>query len=390
MARLARESYRLAAAAAWCAAGAAAALGSSACGGNRRLKEEIARADSAGFAAAMRSSNQPAPPADAVKGPSSASPGGPAAAAPAGPRVDTMLVGRSVRAATGTVMTVAYAPPRARRVVVVSDSLKNPESVKYDAEQDLFYVSNVDGPSARKDNNGFIARLSGEGELTAARFVAGGKGGVTLHAPKGMAITGETLWVTDIDAVRGFNRRTGEPTSTVDLSAQGAKFLNDIAVGPDSVLYVTDTGIQYDAKGLAQHPGPDRIFRIEPRTGAVSVALETNALNKPNGIAWDVTNRRFVIVPFGGDTLLNWRPGMSSPAPAAVGPGQFDGVVVLADGRVLVSSWATSAVHEVTPFRAPKVVDGIPSAADIEWDSKRNRLVVPLLGQNQVIFFELR
>jgi GNAT superfamily N-acetyltransferase len=65
-------------AAAWCAAGAAAALGSSACGGNRRLKEEIARADSAGFAAAMRSSNQPAPPADAVKGPSSASPAGPA------------------------------------------------------------------------------------------------------------------------------------------------------------------------------------------------------------------------------------------------------------------------------------------------------------------------
>lgn len=348
-------------------------------GGGGGLKEAIARADSAGTAAAIKSAPQPGPPPGAVQTGGSA----PSAAG------DTTMVGQRARAATGTVVTIEHAPPRARRVAF-ADSLKNPESVKYDGDQDVYYVSNVNGPSAAKDNNGFISRLNGDGTLAAVRFVQGGKGGVTLHAPKGMALTGETLWVTDIDAVRGFNRRSGEVMSTVELAERGAKFLNDIAVGPDGALYVTDTGIQYDAKGLAQHPGPDRIFRIEPGTGAVSVALETNALNKPNGIAWDQSNGRFVIAPFGGDTLLGWRPGTTSLLPLAAGPGQFDGVVVLADGRILASSWATSAVHEIAPGRRPKVVDGIPSPADIEWDVRRNRLVVPMLGQNRVEFFELR
>ena len=353
--------------------------------GGSRLKQEIARADSVGTAEAMRSSSQPGPPPGAVQTGSS-SPGGAPAAGTAG---DTMRVGQGASAATGTVVTIEQARPRARRVAF-ADSLKNPESVKYDPDQDAFYVSNVNGPSARKDNNGFISRLAADGSITTRRLVEGGKAGVTLHAPKGMAITGETLWVTDIDMVRGFNRRTGESMSTVELTAQGAKFLNDIAVGPDGALYVTDTGIQYNAKGLAEHPGPDRIFRIEPATGAVSVALETPALNRPNGIAWDQANGRFIIAPFGGDTLLAWRPGSSTLTAAGAGPGQFDGVVVLGDGRVLASSWATSAVHEIAPGRRSKVVDGIPSPADIEWDVRRQRLVVPLLGQNQVLFFELR
>ena len=359
--------------------GAAGAVSACSSGTSRSLRDEIARADSAGKAAAMRSAPQPGPPPDAVMTGSSAGAGN-----------DTVRVGQGARAATGTVLTVEYARPRARRVAFAGDSLRNPESVKYDGDQDVFYVSNVNGLSARKDNNGFISRLNADGSMGAVRLVEGGKGGVTLHAPKGMAITGETLWVTDIDAVRGFNRRSGESVATVDLSTQGAKFLNDVAVGPDSALYVTDTGIQYDAKGLAQHPGPDRIFRIDPRTSAVSVALETNALNKPNGIAWDQANGRFVIAPFGGDTLLAWRPGSSGLLPLAAGPGQFDGVLVLGDGRILASSWATSAVHEIAPGRRSKVVDGLPGPADMEWDVRRNRLVVPLLGQNQVLFYELR
>lgn len=53
--------------------------------------------------------------------------------------------------------------------------------------------------------------------------------------------------------------------------------------------------------------GADRVFRIGSDR-AVSIAVESERLAKPNGIAWDARERRFVVVPFGGDTLMTWRP----------------------------------------------------------------------------------
>ncbi len=58
--------------------------------------------------------------------------------------------------------------------------------------------------------------------------------------------------------------------------------LNDIAVGPDGALYVTDTGILIDSAGTITHPGPDRIFRVGSKR-EVSVAAEGDTLDRPNG-----------------------------------------------------------------------------------------------------------
>src|SRR6185436_1498612 len=35
-------------------------------------------------------------------------------------------------------------------------NMKTPESVRYDAELDVFYVSNINGNPSQKDGNGFI------------------------------------------------------------------------------------------------------------------------------------------------------------------------------------------------------------------------------------------
>ena len=70
---------------------------------------------------------------------------------------------------------------------------------------------------------------------------------MTLNAPKGMAIVGDTLWVADIDAVRGFNRKSG--ALVANIAVPGAKFLNDVTAGPDG-LYITDTGIHIGAGGM--------------------------------------------------------------------------------------------------------------------------------------------
>lgn len=271
---------------------------------------------------------------------------------------------------------------RASRVAFI-DSLKEPESVLYDADQDVYFISNIDGPSAAKDGRGFISRVPANGGAKTLRWIESGKAGALLHAPKGMAIVGDTLWVADIDAMRAFNRRTGALVATIELAAQGATFLNDVTVGGDGAVYVTDTQVAFDARGNSSHPRPDRVFKIDARRSA-TIALQNDRLSRPNGIVWDVNNARFVIVPFGGDSLWTWKPGASSVELLATGPGQFDGAMFTNDGTLLVSSKATSSIYAVRNGKLAPVAQHLPDVADIALDSRRSLMLVPMTARNRV------
>src|SRR5256885_8154331 len=58
---------------------------------------------------------------------------------------------------------------------------------------------------------------------TLFRSIEGGRTGVTLHAPKGMALNGDTLWVADIDVVRAFNAKTGALVDSVSLDRKSTR-----------------------------------------------------------------------------------------------------------------------------------------------------------------------
>jgi hypothetical protein len=258
--------------------------------------------------------------------------------------------------------------------------------VKYDSDLDVYFVSNINGNPSAKDGNGYIARIrpdSAGATTTVDTLARGGQNGVTLHGPKGMAIVGDTLWVADIDAVRGFNRRTGQPTRSVNLASMQATFLNDIAVGPGDTLYITDTGIRFAADGSMGAPGKQRIFRIKD-AARPTVAIEGDSLGNPNGIAWDRTRNAFIVGPFGAASLMTWTSGAASMQPLATGPGQYDGIEILGDGRIVASSWADSSVHVVNNNAMTKLITGVPAPADMGYDSRRNRLLVPLFNGNAV------
>ncbi|HXI20146.1 MAG TPA: hypothetical protein VNH46_03635, partial [Gemmatimonadales bacterium] len=205
-----------------------------------------------------------------------------------------------------------------------------------------------------------------------------------LNGPKGLAIQGDTLWVADIDAVRGFNRRTGAVVASIELDGR-ARFLNDIVAAPDGSLYVTDTGLALE-NGQLSHPGPDRVFRIQGRQA--SIAAEGPWLAGPNGITFDPAGARFIIVPFNGKELLGWHPGSTTVDTVGTGPGGQDGVEFL-KGRLLASSWADSTVFAVDPNGVEPVVRGVPSPADIGVDPARNWLAVPIFQGDRVEFWHL-
>jgi sugar lactone lactonase YvrE len=263
---------------------------------------------------------------------------------------------------------------------------ETPESVRYDAELDVYYVSNVNGNPSNKDNNGWIARVHADSIGTVTRLAEGGRNGVTLHAPKGMALRGDTLYVADIDEIRLFNRRTGAPLGSVPV--RGAVFLNDIAAGPDG-MYFTDTGIRFDAQGNVSHPpNTDRVFRLVGRR--VTEALRGDTLGRPNGIAWDAAGNRFIIAPFGGSSLLAWTPGSATHTTLVSGPGQYDGVEVLANGNMLVSSWADSTVHVVHGgSHMMPAIRNVSAPADIGVDTKRNLVAVPRFMDGKVEYYRI-
>lgn len=291
-------------------------------------------------------------------------------------------------AACRTAPPASDAPPRARKVQTLR-GLGFPESVKYDPDQDAYLVSNMAGPGSLHDGNGYILRVAASDARRVEVLVQGGRNGAVLDAPKGMALHGDTLWVADIDVLRGFDRRTGAPLAVVDLRPRRAVLLNDVAVGPDGSLHVTDTGIVMSRKGVL-HPGGDRIFAVGPGR-SVRVVAAGAALGRPNGITWDPDGKRWIVVSFDPfrSEVYAMRPGDAARTVLGRGLGRFDGVERLADGRILVTSWSDSALHVFADGRDERVIGGLWQPADLGVDTRRGRVAIPLVLQGRMEIWEL-
>jgi len=276
----------------------------------------------------------------------------------------------------GTANTTPGAPADSARLVASPAGFTGPEAVRYDPGQDIYFVTNWGrGDAGAKDNNGFISRMRPDGAIDSLRFIAGGRGGATLHSPRGMTVVGDTLWVADADAVRGFNRRTGAPLATIDFSKFQLGFLNDITASPDA-LYVTDTGTNH-------------IYRIA--RGVITVALHDSVLGRPNGITWDGRNSRLVVVPYGGDSVIrSWTAGSGTLTEIGRSAGaKFDGVEILPGGRVLVASQRDSSIHLFAGGRGRPIIKTGGAPADIAVDTKRNRVAIPFIARNLVEIWQL-
>lgn len=261
--------------------------------------------------------------------------------------------------------------------MIVKEGIATPESVLYDVESDVYLVSNINGSPVEADDNGFIAKLSPEGKVEELKWIDGAKDNVTLNAPKGMAVAAGILYVTDIDHIRKFDVKTGEPKG--EIAVKGATFLNDIAAGPDGVLYFTDSGLKAGANGL-DPTGTDAVYKLvkdQPK-----VLVRGKNLNGPNGVLADESG--VWVVTYRANELYNVKSGKKADV-KLLPKGGLDGIVKINDGRLLVTSWEANQVFGGTPSgEFSVVVADAKSPADIGYDLKRNRLLIPLFLENAV------
>jgi sugar lactone lactonase YvrE len=263
-----------------------------------------------------------------------------------------------------------------------------PESVLWDATRNVWYVSNINGADI-KDDNGYIVRFGPDGTLMdSVPFINGADDDITLHAPKGMAVVGDTLYVADIDAVQTFNLTTGTQIASIEMGEMGTTFLNDVAAAAGGVVYITDSGISFDSTGAMTHPGKSRVFMLV--AGKASEAVVLPEQSAVNGMAWDAARGAWLLVGFNSPNIFAWTPGADSVEVLGTGPGGGDGLIMLADGRALYSSWADSSLTTFVNGVSTTLRKGLPSPADLGYDAARGIVAVPLLQDNRVELWKVK
>lgn len=259
-------------------------------------------------------------------------------------------------------------------ILISVEGFAGPEAVRYDPDQDVYFVSNFNGGGNDRDANGFISKLAANGTIDSLRFMVG-TDEHPLHAPRGMYITADTLWAADVDGVHGFHRETGEQIRFIDFRNLEPGFLNDIAASENSNLYVTDTGTS-------------KVYKVV--NGEISTVLDS-LMAPPNGITPVPEGQSFLLAPWGGATgfpQFKDGEGVTGEFTAAESGGNFDGIEFV-NGRLIAASQNDSSLH-VLYEGSDQILIKVPGRpADIGIDTRRNRVAVPYITLNRVDIWEL-
>ncbi|MGE0968835.1 hypothetical protein ACQFN5_01880 (plasmid) [Klebsiella sp. WOUb02] len=230
----------------------------------------------------------------------------------------------------------------ADHITIKHVGLAEPESVVHDMIDDVYYVSNINGGIADKDDNGFISQIGPDGKVLVLKWADGAAMGTTLHAPKGLSISGRTLYTADIDVVRLFDLETGRPLGAIPIP--GATFLNGLVTLPSGEVVGTESALL--VKGMTITPtGKDFIYRIA-RDRHVTIVVQSPSLNQPNGISL-LPSDDLLISTRGAAEIYELTPEGEKRNVRTL-PGKIvDGVGQVPDGRIFASSWETGEIYSV-------------------------------------------
>lgn len=276
------------------------------------------------------------------------------------------------------------AKPPAPTPAVKWTGFSTPESVLVDEARDRYLVSNINGRPVDADNNGFISVLGPDGKVENLKWIEGGKNKVTLNAPKGMAVVKDVLYVADLDTLRMFDVKSGAPKGEVKL--EGATFANDVVASEDgSKIYVSDSGLKMEGSDF-KPTGTDAVWVVEK--GKAKALAKTTDLAKPNGLLVD--GKGLLVAPFGSNELYKLDDKGAKGDATKLPKGSLDGIARVGDA-LLVSSWEGQAVYKGKPGGTfEPVLQSLEAPADIGYDKKRGRVLVPRFMGNVVEAYDVK
>ncbi|TYP93423.1 hypothetical protein LX73_1127 [Fodinibius salinus] len=265
---------------------------------------------------------------------------------------------------------------KAQSISQTLDVFSYPESVV--ATETHFYVSNIgaQGQSTAKDGDGFISKVKKNGDIEKLHFLPKDD---SLNAPKGVTVINNTLYVTDIDRILGFDLDSGN--RVFELTISEAKFLNDIVAKAPETLFVSDSNA-------------GKIIRINVGQNSYQL-LDLPAMKGPNGLTLSEDNMTLYCVGFGDDNKPNgpiYRINLDPLSHEVIGDykGQLDGAQYR-DGMLYFSDWVgfekkggikklNLSSGEITSVKLGAPLGG---PADFFIDFENNTMFMPALLENK-------
>lgn len=255
--------------------------------------------------------------------------------------------------------------------------LRGPYSFVVDPTSKEYFISSINGDEDARDNNGFITKVDESGKVLHLKFIEGGRDGVTLHAPRGLAIVGQTLYVADLDHVRGFDKSTGKLLATLPLGSGAipqagySSQLMDIAYDGQDLLYVSDRTGQ-------------AIFRIDvAHNHHISTLVRDPELAGPAGLVVHPKGDRLVVVSWDKGKIIEVRldgtlTELMSNGFFSARFGNLSGVDFDRWGNMYVSDFTRGKIWRMGPDRKLQVIaEYLPSPADIAIDRTNHVILVP-------------
>jgi hypothetical protein len=273
---------------------------------------------------------------------------------------------------------------------------KTPESVIYEPNENVLFVSSIDGAPDGKDKQGFISKVSPlNGSIIELNWVT------SLDAPKGMAVVNNTnnslLYVSDITDLVEVDVNSGKIINR--YNAPGSGFLNDVASDNQGHVYVSDTVTntiyRLDTKNLGNKSNNNN-------NASLQVWLQTPELNGPNGLYVDDTNNRLIVVSFGAFSnpggsirvvdLQNRTMSSLGEEGTAVPIGGLDGVEADSTGRYYyVTDNPAGKLYVVnsngTGYETLDLQE--QRTADLGTILDQNMIIIPMMQENKLEAFRI-
>lgn len=245
-----------------------------------------------------------------------------------------------------------------------------PESVLFDKERDVVYVSNFNKfPKANETGNEFISKLSLSGEVLDLKWVGG------LTAPTGMCIFKDKLYVAERGNLVEINATTGKIIERYPVP--DTKFINDLAVDENGTVYISESG-------------NSKIFKFNGSD--FDVFLSENEVSKPNGIT--IAGDRLIIGNSGTGCILS--VNLSNREIETLGCFEsarfIDGLRLYSDNEYIISDWKgqTSILTKSGDIiELLNTTDEKIYSADLEYITDKNILLIPTFYNNSVVAYKI-
>lgn len=247
-----------------------------------------------------------------------------------------------------------------------TDALSNPQSIVYDATNQVYYVSN--------SGSGSIVTMDADGNFQP--FVTEG-----LNQPRGLIMppAGVNLWVVEPKRISAIDLMNKSVAFRIDLPA--AKNLTDIAADENGTLYVTDTG-------------GDCLWIVNPSTRE-KTSISDPRMSKPTGIVYDRPRYQMLFV-----TATEFSPiFVYDIRTQAIDIymdtlyGDLRGIAIDPEtGAIYFSSLMQRMIVEITlaKNRPEPFFKDLEGAGDLFYDANLKVMRVPLIYKNSIKSITLR